>query len=94
MFITQTQSVIKVLVTMCMSSRFIRTEMFKQNRIISFINFIICLNLHESRISTYLLLTLKIFNFVELILLLFIYQEFSFVPFRLFGLFKGYCAII
>ena len=37
MFLTQAQLVVKVLVTMCMFSGFIRTEMFKKNRIISFI---------------------------------------------------------
>ena len=39
--------------------------MFKQNRIISFI---ICLNLHESRISTNLLFTSQLSNYVELIM--------------------------
>ena len=52
MFLTQAQSVVKVLVTMCMFSGFIRTKMLKENIIISLINFIICLNLHESRISS------------------------------------------
>ena len=57
MSLTQEQLVEKVLVTMCMFSRLIRTEMLKQNRIISLINIIICLNLPESRISTKVVLT-------------------------------------
>ena len=53
MFLTQAQSLDKVLVTMRMFSRFIRTKMFKKNRNINIIiiNFFLCLNLHESRIS-------------------------------------------
>ena len=41
MFLTQAQSVVNVLVTMCMFSGFIRTKMFKKIRIISFIIIII-----------------------------------------------------
>ena len=35
MFLIQAKSVVKVLVTLCMFSGLIRTEMFKQNKIIS-----------------------------------------------------------
>ena len=62
MFLTQAQSIIKVLVTMCMSLGFIRTEMFKQNIIISLI---ISVNLHESRISAYLLLASQLSNSLD-----------------------------
>ena len=55
MFLIQAQSVIKVLVTMF--SWLIKTKMLKQNRIISFISFVICLNLYESRNLAKLLLT-------------------------------------
>ena len=66
MFLTQAQSVIKVLVIMCMFSGLIRIEMFKQNRIISLISSTICLNLPESITSAYLLLTSQPSNYVEL----------------------------
>ena len=78
MFLTQSQSVIKVLVTMCMFLGLIRTEMFKQNRIISLISSIICLNLYKSRTSTYLLLTSQLSNSLDLNLPLSSTKIFSF----------------
>ena len=79
--------------TMCMSSWFIRTEMFKKNRIISLISSIICLNLLDSKISAYLLLTSQLFNYVELNLSTLSTKN-SLLLYRLFDLFTRYCANI